>query len=137
MWSAREFSQGFHARNRSSLVRAADLIYQQGGTSFSRSLGKSFRQGVASLFSKPKMTSDQMLEGPIQATPDRCEPSGGEFLVVSQDTTYYHMSGHQAREGLGFIQGTVKGTIQHNVLASDSAGLPFGLLYQLDPGRTQ
>jgi hypothetical protein len=133
MWAANEFCQGlqgFQVRNRSSLVRAAELIYQQAGTSFSRALGKSFRQGVAALFSKPTMTSDQMLEGHIQATQARCEQIASEVLVVSQDTTYYNMSGHQAMEGLGPIQGKVKGTLQHNVLACDSAGLPLGLLYQ-------
>jgi hypothetical protein len=133
MWSANEFSQGlqgFHARNRSSLIRASALISQQAGTSFSRALGKSFRQGVAAVFSKPKMTSDHMLEGHIQATRDRCQQSAADVIVVSQDTTYYNMSGHQAMEGLGFIQGKVKGTIQHNVLACDATGLPLGLLYQ-------
>jgi len=133
MWAANEFCQGlqgFHARNRSSLLRAGELISQQAGSSFSRALGKSFPQGVAALFSKPTMTSDQMLEGPIQASRAGCEQSAGEVIVVSQDTTSYNMSGHKAREGLGFIQGKVKGTLQHNVLAWDSAGLPLGLLYQ-------
>jgi hypothetical protein len=76
------------------------------------------------------MRSDQMLEGHIQATRERSDQSAGEVIVVSQDTTYYNMSGHKAMEGLSFIQGKVKGSIQHNVLACDSGGLPLGLLYQ-------
>jgi hypothetical protein len=133
MWTETEFAQGlngFHARNRSSLILAGELVYQQAGFSFSRALGKSFRQGVAGLFSKRQMTTDKMLEGHIQATVDRCERSAGEVLVVSQDTTYYNLSGRTALEGLGALQGNLKGTLQHNVLAGDGRGLPLGLLYQ-------
>lgn len=133
MWSAVEFSRGlgvFHGRNRSSLIRAAEILYQNIGSSFSRALGNTFRQSIATILSKPAMDTKKMLEGHIQATVARCSLSQGKCLIVSQDTTYYNYDGHDSLSGLGFIQGKLKGTLQHNVLAMDEEGLPMGLLHQ-------
>jgi hypothetical protein len=133
MWAATEFAQGlagFHKRNGKSLVRAADLIYRQMGRSFSGALGKSFRQAVAGIFSKPLMDTDKMLEGHVKATVERSQSSPGDVLIVSQDTVIYNLTTHQALQGLGPLQGKLKGTLQHNVLACDEQGLPLGLLYQ-------
>lgn len=133
MWAAIEFAQGlsgFHKRNGKSLVRAAELIYQQMGRSFSGALGNTFRQAVAGIFSKPEMNTDQMLEGHVKATVERCQHSSGEFVVASQDSVFYNLTTHGALQGLGPLQGKLKGTIQHNVLACDEQGVPLGLLYQ-------
>lgn len=133
MWAETEFSCGlsdFHGRNRSSLIRAGEEIYNNIGSSFSKALGNTFRQSIATIFAKPAMDTEKMLEGHIQATVGRCASSDGERLIVSQDTTYYNYHGHESLSGLGFIQGKLKGTLQHNVLAMDETGIPLGLLYQ-------
>lgn len=133
MWSTLEFSKGlnkFYPQNRESISRAAFLIGKHCGGSFSRSLGNGFRQTVAGILSKEQMNTSEMLEGHIQATLSRCQGSPSSTLVVSQDTTYYNYSGQQQMEGLGVIQGNVKGTLQHNALVMDDTGLPLGLIYQ-------
>lgn len=116
--------------NKESLSKAAYLIAQNAGQSFSRILGNSFRQTVASIFSKEKMTTSQMLEGHLNATVDRCQSSDSSYIVVAQDTTYYNYSGHKKMEGLGAIQGSVKGIVQHNALAVNENGVPMGVIYQ-------
>lgn len=133
MWARTEFSCGlsdFHGRNRSSLIRAGEEVYNNIGSSFSKALGNTFRQSIATIFAKPAMNTEKMLEGHIRATVGRCSSSEGERLIVSQDTTYYNYNGHYNLSGLGIIQGKLKGTLQHNVLAINEAGVPLGLLYQ-------
>jgi len=133
MWAAVEFSRGlkeFHGRNRSSLIRAAELVLVQAGSSFPRALGNTFRQAIAGIFSKTTMQTEKMLDGHVQATVERCRSSAGERIIVAQDTTYYNYTGHQAMNGLGPIQGNIKGCLQHNVLALDEQGLALGLLDQ-------
>ncbi len=135
MWAETEFAQGlsgFHKRNGKSLIKASELIYQQMGRSFSGALGNTFRQAVAGIFSKPSMNTQAMLEGHVKATLERCEGSSGDVLVVAQDTVIYNLTTHAALEGVGTLQGKLKGTLQHNVLACHSQGLPLGLLYQLN-----
>jgi hypothetical protein len=78
------------------------------------------------------MNTDKMLEGHVKATLDRCKSSSEDVLVVSQDTVIYNFTTHTALEGVGTLQGKLKGTLQHNVLACDGQGLPLGLLYQLN-----
>ncbi len=76
------------------------------------------------------MTPDIMLEGHISSTVERAGSSGGDYLVAAQDTTYYNYSGHRQMEGLGVIQGNIKGIIQHNTLLMDESGHPLGLIDQ-------
>lgn len=76
------------------------------------------------------MTSDIMLEGHISSTVERAGLSGGDYLIAAQDTTYYNYSGHKQMEGLGVIQGDVKGIVQHNTLLMDESGHPLGLIDQ-------
>lgn len=100
------------------------------GSSFSKALGNTFRQAVAAIFAKKAMDTDKMLAGHTRATVARCAAASGDVVVVSQDSTYYNLHSHHSLSGLGFIQGKLKGTVQHNVLAMDQAGTPQGLLYQ-------
>jgi len=134
MWSTQEFSaglNGFHWMNKESLARGAYLIIgQNAGQSFSRSLGNSFRQTVAGILAKGKMTPEKMLEGTIKATVHRCGEAKGERIIVAQDTTYYNYSGHKTKKGLGVIQGNIKGIIQHNAMAVDDSGIPLGMIHQ-------
>lgn len=133
MWAETEFKgglRGFHGRNRSSLIRAGEKLYENIGSSFSKALGNTFRQSVGTILAKPAMDTENILEGHIQATVARCYSSEGQVLIVSQDTTYYNFSGHKSLSGLGFIQSNVKGSLQHNVLAMNENGIPLGLLYQ-------
>jgi hypothetical protein len=133
MWASQEFLyglKGFDSRNRSSLSRAAELVSKQSGFSFSSALGNTFRQAVAHIFSKQAMDTDNMLAGHNQATLQRIRESESDWIVVAQDTTYYNYSGHKQLQGLGPIQGNLKGVLQHNVLAMDQTGLPLGLLNQ-------
>lgn len=76
------------------------------------------------------MTPEVMLAGHIIATKARISQSEGEYILVAQDTTYDHYSGHQAMQGLGWIQGHVKGIMQHNLLAISELGIPLGVLGQ-------
>lgn len=88
MWSSQEFSNGltdFHWMNRDNLSRAADMIINNAGQSFSRILGNSFRQMVAGILSKPKMTSAKMLEGNIDSTIGRCKSACGDHIIVAQE----------------------------------------------------
>lgn len=71
-----------------------------------------------------------MIEGHVKETVKRCQSANGQYIVVSQDTTYYNYTGHKRKAGLGLIQSGVKGIMQHNVLAMDEQGEPLGLLYQ-------
>ena len=90
MWGTQEFSaglEGFHWMNKESIARGAYLIGQNAGQSFSRSLGNSFRQTVAGILAKKKMTPEKMLEGTIKATVQRCREAKGERIIVAQDTT--------------------------------------------------
>ena len=133
MWAASEFAQGlagFHKRNGKSLIKAAELIYGQMGRSFSAALGNTFRQAVAGIFSKARMNTHKMLEGHVKATVERCKSSSTQVLLAAQDTTFYNLTTHQALQGVGTLQGKLKGTLQHNVLTCDEQGVPLGLLYQ-------
>ena len=60
------------------------------------------------------MTDSTLLEGHREATLNRARRWGGDYLIAPQDTTYYNYSGHGAMEGLGRLQGKVKGLLQHN-----------------------
>lgn len=93
-------------------------------------MGNSFRQTVASIFSRPDMSEQQLLSGHLQSTLARVAASEHEYIIAAQDTTYYNYSGQSAMTGLGTIQGKVRGLLQHNVLLLDAAGLPLGLLAQ-------
>lgn len=133
MWASAEFGVALsevHGRNISSLKRAAKEVYDAIGSSFSKALGNTFRQAVAAIFAKKEMDTEKMLQGHIEAAVARCAASSGEVLLVSQDTTYYNLNSQHSLSGLGLIQGKLKGTLQHNVLAMDQWGTPQGLLYQ-------
>ena len=132
MWSEAEFRNGlhdFHPQNRKSLARAAALIFQNAGHSFSRSLGNSFRQTVSGILAKSEMNTEEMLAGHISSTIDRCQACPGR-IIVTQDTVFYNYTSHRKMEGLGAIKEAIKGTIQHNALAVNDRGVPLGLIYQ-------
>jgi hypothetical protein len=93
-------------------------------------MGSSFRQTVASIFSHPDMNEQVMLSGHISETINRAEASVGEYIIAAQDTTYYNYTGQQEMEGLGVIQGNIRGLIQHNMMLLSEKGLPLGILHQ-------
>ncbi|SFH24459.1 hypothetical protein [Pontibacter chinhatensis] len=69
MWAATGFSVALseiHGRNVSSLLRAADLAYQQLGSSFSKAPGNTF--AIAAILAKQEKQTDKMLQGHVQAT---------------------------------------------------------------------
>jgi len=76
------------------------------------------------------MNEEVMLSGHISETINRAEASGGEYLIAAQDTTYYNYTGQQEMEGLGAIQGNIRGLIQHNMMLLSEKGLPLGILHQ-------
>lgn len=85
--------------------KAYELSLSKQGVSFSACMGNSFRQTIASIFSRAEMTSEIMLEGHLVNTLERAELSERDYLIAAQDTTYYNYSGHKEMEGLGLIQG--------------------------------
>jgi hypothetical protein len=93
-------------------------------------MGNSFRQTVAGIFSNTSMTPDTMLEGHIANTLARAEASECDYLIAAQDTTYYNYSGHTQMDGLGVIQGKLKGIMQHNLLLMNELGQPLGVIDQ-------
>ena len=93
-------------------------------------MGNSFRQTVAGLFARDDMNSSTMLSGHIAQTQSRAQASGSEYLIATQDTTYYNYSGQTQMMGLGRIQGKVRGLRQHNVLLTAEDGLLLGLVNQ-------
>lgn len=135
-WGATEFGNGFdsfHGRNRDTLARAAEKLAIRPGKSFSAALGSGLRQSAAAIFAKKQELTQQMLGGHYHATIDRAKTALADgatgLLIAVQDTTYYNLSSHKGMEGLGTIQGNVKGVLQHNLLATTDNGLPLGLLY--------
>ena len=115
---------------KKSLAKAYDLSLSKPSLSFSACMGESFRQTVAGIFSNPAMTTELMLEGHLASTLARAASSSGNYLIVAQDTTYYNYSGHKQMEGLGVIQGNIRGIMQHNCLLMNELGYPLGLLDQ-------
>ncbi len=93
-------------------------------------MGNGFRQTVAGIFRHKKMNEQVMLAGHVEETLRRAERSEGEYLIAAQDTTYYNYSGQKEMEGLGRIQGKIRGVLQHNVLLVSEDGLPLGLIDQ-------
>lgn len=71
-----------------------------------------------------------MIEGHRAQAVSRALSCEGDYLVVAQDTTYYNYSGHSAMEGLGFIQGDIRGIIGHNALLMSQSGIPLGVIHQ-------
>jgi hypothetical protein len=71
-----------------------------------------------------------MLSGHLQETIRRGVEAEGSYIVVPQDTTTFNYSGHKSMEGLGILQGNVRGILQHNALAINEVGIPLGLIYQ-------
>ncbi len=121
---------GVRPQVRLSLSRGHSIALHKPGQSFSQSMGNSFRQTMAGIFSHSKLSESTMLSSHTEQTVKRCQSSAGEYLICPQDTTYYNYHGHVAMEGLGIIQGNLKGIMQHNVLALDEHGIPQGIIYQ-------
>lgn len=76
------------------------------------------------------MTPQGLLEGHAQATAQRAATSSGSYVVAVQDTTFFNYTTHPALQGMGYLQGHIKGVHQHNVLLLNQQGLPLGLLDQ-------
>lgn len=76
------------------------------------------------------MNQTTMLEGHLAATIQRAKATQGEYLLAIQDTTYYNYTTHKAMQGLGIIQGHIKGIMQHNVLLTSQLGMPLGIVNQ-------
>ena len=93
-------------------------------------MGNSFRQAVAGIFSEKRMNSKVMLEGHLHSIKERINSSNDKYVLVAQDTTYYNYCGHDSMEGLGKIQGNVKGIMQHNSLVISEFSIPLGVLGQ-------
>lgn len=93
-------------------------------------MGNTFRQTMSNIFSDKRMDQSTMLSSHICNTIQRAQQCNGNFLIASQDTSYLNFHGHQHMEGLGFIQGNLKGIIQHNLLLTSEAKIPLGLLHQ-------
>jgi hypothetical protein len=107
------------------------------GLSFSQCMGAAFRQTVAALFAHKRMSTKVMLEGHLQATLQRATATTDGYLIAVQDTTFYNYSTHEAMQGLGTLQGEVKGVLQHNVLLLNQKGVPLGLIDQQYWSRQQ
>jgi len=121
---------GVRPQVKASLNRGHCMALDKPSQSFSQSMGNSFRQTMAGIFSHSKVTETTMLSSHIEQTAKRCQSAEGKYIICPQDTTYYNYQGHGAMEGLGIIQGKIKGIIQHNVLALDAEGIPQGIIYQ-------
>jgi len=69
----------------------------------------------------------------IIATAARAQASKGDYLIASQDTTFYNYTGHKQMDGLGKLQSGILGILQHSVLLASEKGVPLGLIdNQLD-----
>jgi hypothetical protein len=126
-----EFSQmsGVRPQVKDSLTRAFNLSIEKPQKSFSSCLSNGFRQTVASIFAKNKITEHTMLSGHILETKQRAINSQSKWLIAAQDTTFYNYHS-QDIEGMGTITGGIKGLAQHNVLLMSDTGLHLGLIHQ-------
>ena len=93
-------------------------------------MGNSFRQTIAGLFSNPGMSIDLMQQGHRRATVERGCTDPGQFLIVAQDTCFFNYTSHPAMEGLGRLQGHIKGIAMHSAMLFSETGQPLGLLDQ-------
>ena len=105
-------------------------ISQQTGLSFSQALGNGFRQTIGAIFAREKMKPEIMLSGHREETIIRASNCEGEYVIAAQDTTYYNYTGHKQMEGLGTIQGQIKGLMQHNIMLMSQKGKPLGIMGQ-------
>ena len=110
--------------------RAFDFSIQKPSQSFSQSMGNSFRQTIAGIFSDKRMNKGVMLSSHLSSTIARAKATEGEYLVASQDTTFYNYTGHKSMDGLGKLQGGILGILQHNVLLTSELGIPIGVIHQ-------
>jgi hypothetical protein len=93
-------------------------------------MGNSFRQTMAGIFSNPRMSVERMQQGHRQATFQRACADPGQFLIVAQDTCFFNYTSHPAMEGLGRIQGHIRGIVMHSAMLFCETGQPLGLLDQ-------
>lgn len=116
-------------RCRHSLCRACQLLMEQTGLSFSRSLG-SLRKSVSRILHHEKTTPEDLLAGHIGASSLRCQNAG--FVLVASDTTFFNFSSHTAVEGLGPLgdHANARGFLVHSALAIHPNGTPLGVLSQ-------
>lgn len=112
-----------------SLGKAYGITISKPIKSFSSSLGNSFRQTVAGIFSKKTINEKTMLSGHIKETKKRALDTDSEWLIGAQDTTFYNYNS-QNIEGMGLIAKNTKGLAQHNLLLLTDKGMPLGLLDQ-------
>lgn len=71
-----------------------------------------------------------MHKGHHQATLQRACDDPGTYLVAAQDTSFFNYSSHPAMDGLGRIQGNIKGLAMHSTMLFSEKGQPLGLLDQ-------
>jgi hypothetical protein len=76
------------------------------------------------------MKPEIMLSGHREETITRASNCEGEYVIAAQDTTYYNYTGHKQMEGLGTIQGKIKGLMQHNLMLMSQKGRPLGIMAQ-------
>ena len=76
------------------------------------------------------MKPEIMLSGHIEETITRASNCSGEYVIAAQDTTYYNYTGQKKMEGLGTIQGKIKGLMQHNLMLMSQKGRPLGIVAQ-------
>jgi hypothetical protein len=76
------------------------------------------------------MKPEIMLSGHREETITRASNCKGEYVIAAQDTTYYNYTSHQQMEGMGVIQGKIKGLMQHNLMLMSQQGRPLGILAQ-------
>lgn len=115
---------------KKSLERGFEQLLNMPGRSFSQVLGNGFRQTIAGILSQKKNNERVMLSGHLQQTIQRSVEADGSYIVVPQDTTTFNYNGHKDMDGLGVLQGNIRGILQHNVLAINEVGVPLGLVYQ-------
>lgn len=76
------------------------------------------------------MKPEILLSGHREETIARASDCGGEYVIAAQDTTYYNYTGHKQMEGVGKIQGKIKGVMQHNMMLMSEQGRPLGIIAQ-------
>lgn len=132
-WGAVEFGRAGVPDQRflGNLGRIAEALFRHHGLAFSTACGPAVRQAAHRLFTHPKTTVSQLLQGHVSETATRvATASADQPVLVAQDTTEFNYTGHRCTSGLGYLSGGAgRGLIAHSALALTATGLPLGVIH--------
>jgi len=118
-----------HGKERASLSKALERLFDRCGSSYSAALGNDVRQAMRRMFNKEAITQQGLLAGHVSATAVRIREAKPSLLLVPSDTTEYNFTGHPSTKDLGPLRQNQLGFLAHEAIAVSDEGTPLGLLH--------